>query len=46
MKALDYFQLRKKEACGEGGMGEGRETERGLLCDCVELEVIVITAEL
>lgn len=39
-------QFREKEACGEGRMQEGREAERGLLCDCVELQVIVTTCEL
>lgn len=46
MKALDFFQFREKEACREGGMREGREVERGLLRNRVELEVIVITGEL
>lgn len=46
MKTLDFFQFREKEACREGGMGEGREAERGLLPNCVELEVTVITRKL
>lgn len=46
MKALDFFQFREKESCREGGMREGREAERGLLRNYVELEVIVLTGQL
>jgi len=42
VEALDFFQFRRKEACGEGRMWEGGEAERGLPHNSIELEVNVI----
>lgn len=46
VKPLDYLQFQERDACREGGMQEGREAERGLLSNGIELEVAVLPGEL